>query len=538
MKRRDFHLTALAALLALGLHLDPAAAQEPKTGGSLTWGIETEAATLNPHRNGQDKTKLYLRNTYESLLYRTADAGYVPWLAKSYTVSPDGLTYTFTLRDDVKFTDGEALNAEAVVKNFEAVQDPAYAPSIAQGPAAKLASVRALDEHTVELKLKQIYAPFLDFAGSLDILSPQAFASEELQAGGPKIAGTGPFILKDYQKGQQLHYVRNPDYHWPPATAANQGPAYLDEVTYRILPESAVRSGALQSGQLDVIEGISGNDASIFRDDPQFTYQTAFNTGTPYSLFLNVEHGPTQDVKVRQAVQAAIDLASVIPSVYRGERTRAWGITTPIDSQFYDAKIEGSYGFDPARANQLLDEAGWTARDAEGYRTKDGKRLTIEVIQAQATVRDQRDVLLQALQAQAKQNAGIDLAIVYVDAGTYTERRKTGVFGGIANSNTPTDAVDIEYHYLPLSEGGTINYSRASDPELKEWLVKASGTLDQKERFALYSKLQDFALKDRALALPLYVPEDQVAAASYVQGISFRPFKQLPENAQGIWLDK
>ncbi|WP_136682811.1 ABC transporter substrate-binding protein [Falsirhodobacter xinxiangensis] len=526
------------AALALLLGTASLAAQEPVRGGTLTWGIETEAATLNPHINGQDKTKLYLRNTYESLLYRTADGDYIPWLAKAHTVSDDGLTYTFTLRDDVTFTDGQPLTAEAVVQNFIAQKDAAYARSAANGPAKNLTEARAIDDHTVELKLSQVYAPFLDFAAGLDIISPAAFASDQLQSGGTDIAGTGPFILAEYVKGQQLRYTRNEDYHWPPATAANQGPAYLDEVIYRILPESSVRTGALSSGQVNVIEGVSGNDAAIFRDDDAFTYQSAFNTGTPYSLFLNVEHGPTQDVEVRRALIAAIDVDAVIASVYRGERTRAWGITTPVDTHFYDKRIEGSYGFDAEQANTLLDNAGWTARDADGFRTKDGNRLTIEVIQAQATVRDQRDVLLQALQAQARQNAGIDLAIVYVDAGTYTERRNTGLFGAIANSNTPTDAVDIEYHYLPVKEGGSINYSRASNPELKQWLHEAAATHDRKARFDLYSRLQDFAIRDRALALPIYVPEDQIAAEATVHGISFRPFKQLPENAQGIWIEE
>lgn len=284
-----------------------------------------------------------------------------------------------------------------------------------------------------------------------------------------------------------------------------------------------------------MIEGISGNDAAVFKDNADFTYQTALNTGTPYSLFLNVTWGPTQDVKVRKALLASLDIDKILKAVYRGERTRAWGITSPIDPQFYDNSIENTYGADAEVANRLLEEAGWREKDAEGFRTKDGKRLTIDVVQAQATVRDQRDVLLQALQAQARQVAGIDLAINYVDAGTYTDRRKTGQFGSIANSNTPTDAIDIEYHYLPLQKGGTINYSRAEAPELAQWLNAAASTLDTKKRFEVYAKLQRFAIVDQAYAIPLYEPEDQVAAANYVKGITFRPFKQLPENAYDIW---
>ncbi|MGN6776765.1 ABC transporter substrate-binding protein [Rhizobium sp.] len=536
LMRRHF-LGLTAAMLVTGAlpSLGMAGDGTPISGGKLTWGVETEPATLNPQLNGQDKTKLLLRNAYESLLARTADGGYVPWLATEYKISDDGKTYTFKLRDNVTFTDGQKLDAQAVITNFTKLKDAAYSGSVSAGPVSRIVEAKALDDHTVSFTLNQVYAPFLDYAASLEILSPAAFNSTQLKSGGPEIAGTGPFILKRYAKGQDIQFVKNPAYNWAPKTSAHNGPAYLDEVTYRFLSESSVRTGALTSGQVDVIEGIAGNDASLFKDNSDFSYQTALNTGTPYSLFLNVTWGPTQDLKVRKALISAIDVDAVLKAVYRGERTRAWGITSPIDPQFYDKSIEAAYKPDPKAANALLDEAGWNARDADGFRTKDGKRLTIEVIQAQATVRDQRDVLLQALQAQARQNAGIDLKIVFVDAGTYTDRRKTGQFGSIANSNTPTDAIDIEYHYLPLDKGGSINYSRAFAPELSQWLNEAASTLDQKKRFDLYSKLQRFAILDQAYALPLYEPEDQVAAASYVKGISFRPFKQLPESAYDIW---
>lgn len=536
LMRRHF-LGLTAAMLVTGAlpSLGMAGDGTPISGGKLTWGVETEPATLNPQLNGQDKTKLLLRNAYESLLARTADGGYVPWLATEYKISDDGKTYTFKLRDDVSFTDGQKLDAQAVITNFTKLKDAAYSGSVSAGPVSRIVEAKALDDHTVSFTLNQVYAPFLDYAASLEILSPAAFNSTQLKSGGPEIAGTGPFVLKRYAKGQDIQFVKNPAYNWAPKTSAHQGPAYLDEVTYRFLSESSVRTGALTSGQVDVIEGIAGNDASLFKGNSDFSYQTALNTGTPYSLFLNVTWGPTQDLKVRKALISAIDVDAVLKAVYRGERTRAWGITSPIDPQFYDKSIEATYKPDPKAANALLDEAGWTARGADGFRTKDGKRLTIEVIQAQATVRDQRDVLLQALQAQARQNAGIDLKIVFVDAGTYTDRRKTGQFGSIANSNTPTDAIDIEYHYLPLDKGGSINYSRAFAPELLQWLNEAASTLDQKKRFDLYSKLQRFAIPDQAYALPLYEPEDQVAAASYVKGISFRPFKQLPESAYDIW---
>ncbi|GAJ92397.1 putative peptide ABC transporter substrate-binding protein [Rhizobium rhizogenes NBRC 13257] len=509
----------------------------PVKGGSLVYGVETEPNTLNPHLNGQAKAKLVLRNAYESLLARTADGGYVPWLAAGYEISDDGKTYTFKLREDVTFSDGEKLDAAAVVLNFTKLKEPLYSGSISAGYLSYVMEAKAADRHTVVLKLDRVYAPFLDGVASIDILSPRAFASTQIKSGGPEIAGTGPFILDRYVRGQEIHFVRNPDYKWAPASAGHQGPAYLDEVTYRFLSESSVRTGALISGQVDVIEGISGNDAALFKDNSDFTYQSALNPGTPYTLYLNTTYGPTKDVRVRKAVIAATDVGQIVDSVYRRDRTRAWGVLTPADKDFYDASIEGSYGFDPKLANQLLDEAGWTARDADGFRTKDGARLSIEIVQAQVTLRDQRDVLLQALQAQARQSAGIELILNNVDSGTYSERQKSGKYGAIPNSTTNQgNAVTIYFHYLPPDQGGSINYSRTEAPEVLAWLNKAASTLDAKERFATYADLQRFAIVEQAFGLPLYVPEDQIAASTRVRGVGFRPFKQLPENAYDIWL--
>ncbi|KVM58848.1 MULTISPECIES: ABC transporter substrate-binding protein [Burkholderia] len=524
---------ALLATLALA---PPALAQTPVQGGTLTWGVESEPRTLNPQLNGQDKVELLLRNAYESLLAQQPDGGYLPWLASAYQVSADGRTYRFTLREGVKFSDGAPLDAQAVARNFLNAREPAYSGGTNLARLiSHVADVKTPDARTVVITLDAPYAPFLTFAGRLPLLSPNAFGKAGLKSGGPEIAGTGPFILRRYVKGQQIEFERNPDYRWAPPNAGHQGPAYLERVVYRFLPESSVRTGALLSGQVEVIEGVSGNDAALIRGNPDFSYRQALNTGTPYSLFLNVGYGPTRDPKVRRALLAGLDVSGIVQSIYRGQRTRAWGITSPIDP-FYDGSLEKTYGNDPAQANRLLDEAGWRTRDAAGYRTRDGERLGIAVVQAQATVRDQRDVLLQALQAQARQRLGIDLKLQYVDDGTYTEARKSGKYGAIANSNTPPDGIDIEGHYLPFDRGGALNYSRAAAPELTRWLQAAAATRDRAERGKLYGQLQHFAIVEQAYALPLYEPEDQIAAATAVQGLRFRPFAQMPENPYDVWI--
>lgn len=535
--RLNNKVAVMATLSLLSISIASSfAADQPRSGGTLTWGVETEPNTLNPQLNGQSKAELILRVAYESLLARKADGSFVPWLAESYRVEDGGKRLQFTLRKDVHFSDGEKFNAQAVAENFRHIQDPAYcAGSSLCALGSHISTVETPDDNTLVITLKDAYSPFLSFAAGLKLISPKSWQSPQLKAGGTDLAGTGPFILQRYEKGQQLVYVKNKDYRWASANAAHQGPAWLDGVTYRFLPESSVRTGALLSGQVDLIEGVSGNDAAEFKDNPDYSYQHALNAGTPYSLFLNVEYGPTREQKVRQALLQGLDIDPILKSIYRGERTRVWGITSPVDP-LYDAGLEGKYGNNPTLGNQLLDEAGWTKRDVEGFRTKDGQRLSIEIIQAQATVRDQRDVLLQAIQAQARQRLGVELKLRYVDSGTYSDLRNSGQFGSIANSNTETDGIDIENHYLPVKAGGAINYSRTSAPELLPWLKAASSTLDTAARRGFYAQLQHFAIVQQAVAIPLYEPEDQIAAASYVHGAGFRPFKQMPENAYDIWL--
>ncbi|WP_186130978.1 ABC transporter substrate-binding protein [Burkholderia gladioli] len=539
--RGQARLATLVLAGALAGAAAGAARAAPPDGGTLNWGVETEPTTLNPQLNGQAKAELILRASFESLLARRPDGSYVPWLASAYQVSPDGRTLRFTLREDVSFSDGRRLDAAAVAANFTKMRDPAYcAQSPYCGIASRLVEARALDPRTVQLTLAEAYAPFLSFAASLKLISPAAYASPQLRAGGREVAGTGPFVLAAYRKGQQIEFVRNPNYHWAPATLGHQGPAYLERVIYRFLPESSVRTGALLSGQVDVIEGVSGNDAALIERQPTLAYLRAFNTGAPFSLYLNTTYGPTRDPRVRQALLQGLDLGALVAAIYRGKRARGWGIASPVDP-LYDRSIEHAYGNQPALANRLLDQAGWSGRDAAGYRTRldaagRPERLTIDVMQAQATLRDQRDVLMLGLQAQARQRLGIALSLRTVDAGSYVESRKAGRFGAIPNSNTDTDGIDIENHYLPVEHGGVINYSRADDPRLSVWLREAAQARDEATRKAIYARLQRVVIVEQADAIPLYQPEDQIAASRRVSGLAFRSFKQMPETPYDVRL--
>jgi ABC-type transport system substrate-binding protein len=158
-------------------------------------------------------------------------------------------------------------------------------------------------------------------------ISPKSLKeAKNLKAGGPELAGTGPFVLDRYTPGQEVHFTKNPAYNWAPAGAGHSGPAYLDQVTYRFLKESSVRVGALTSGQAQVIEGVPATDESLISANPGLGLRRGLNSGSAYSYYFNTAHAPFDDLRVRQAFREALDVPAVLAGVYRNTASRAWSV--------------------------------------------------------------------------------------------------------------------------------------------------------------------------------------------------------------------
>jgi peptide/nickel transport system substrate-binding protein len=540
---RRFRAIVVTALLlaggcSSGSSGSTADAGKPVSGGSLTWAVETEPITFNPHQYAQAKARLLVWNSFEALLTHDDKGGYLPWLASAYAVSPDGRTYTFTLRPGVTFSDGTKFDAAAVKANIDQLLVPNYAPGVAAVQLKNLDSVEVKDPSTVVFRLRKPDVLILDFVSSPQgaQISPKSLKeAKNLKAGGPELAGTGPFVLDRYTPGQEVHFTRNPAYNWAPANAGHTGPAYLDGITYRFLKESSVRVGALTSGQVQIIEGVPATDESLISTNPDLTLQRGLNSGSAYSYYFNTAHAPFDDVRIRQAFREALDVPAVLNGVYRNTATRAWSVIGPT-SPFYDKSLENTYGGDAAKAGQLLDQAGWSAKDAEGFRTKDGKRLTVRLVQSAPFIRDRRDVLAQAVQAAVKQSAGIDLQIQLVDQGTATKALADGAYELFDNSRADTDAGAALN--LLLYSTGSINRTGYKSPQLDKLLDDAVATTDPAKRTELYRQLQKLVITDQALVQPLYAPQDQIAASKSVGGVGFEPTAGVPVDAYRLWLSK
>ncbi|MFI0418923.1 ABC transporter substrate-binding protein [Spongiactinospora sp. 9N601] len=530
--RRLTPLLLVLALAACGGQ--PQKTAQSAQGGSLTWAIETQPVTLNPQQWSQNKARLLVFNQFDALVSRAEDGSFRPWLAKSWKVSEDGLTYTLHLRDDVTFHDGTKFDAAAVKANLDQFRVPGYNPQVLAIQLKAFDRAEVVGPATVKITLKEPDALFLDFLASpyAGQVSPKSLKNaKDVKFGGPDLVGTGPFVLNRYVQGQEIHYRRNPRYAWPPAGAAHQGPAHLAEITYRFLPEAAVRVGALTSGQVQVIEGVPATETALIRTDPSLTLLTSLNSGTAYSYYFNTTRPPFDDQRVREAFREAVDVDTVLKSVYQDTATRAWSVAGD-KSPFYDATLKDAYGGDVAKANALLDAAGWKARDADGYRVKDGKRLTVREVASAPYVRDRRDVLAQAVQAQVKQNAGIDFQVRIVDQGSAQKALDEGQYELFGNSRGDSDVGAALNLILPT--GGAINRTGYADPQVDGWLRAASATSDAAERKALYTKVQRKVVLDKAILFPLYVPADQIAAQRSVQGLGFDPASGTPASAYDV----
>ncbi len=528
---------AAAALAACGpaTTRGDADSSTPVSGGEVTWGVSVEPVCYNPQDSGQQNSYPIIRNFAESLVGKETDGSYTPWLAESWEISDDERTYTFTLREGVTFSDGTPLTAEIVKANYDRITPE---DSVLRGKPSFQAyeSSRAVDERTLEVTLSEPDAAFLDSVAGIwgSILAPAALESDTdlCRADDPALIGTGPFVFDEWVPGQQVSYTARDDYDWAPGYAAHTGPAYLDEATYRFLPEATVRTGALTAAQVDVIENVQVTDTQVFDDVPGFQYLSGPTTGTAFSLNINTREAPADDVRVRQALRDGFDLDAIIRGQYLGTVERAYSSIGP-DSPFFDDTLVGSWGDDIDGANALLDEAGWTERDAEGFRTKDGERLTIEVGYPQPYVRDERDILLQAIQSELKENIGLDLDLQIITGAAFSDQTANGTWTVYPNTLATADPTNL-FRSLFSSEG--FLYMGADEEHTLDGLIDDSmHSLDQDARKAAFDAIQEQVVSD-ARYIPLYHPVYTLAAGEHVHGLSFEPQLDSPASSYDVWV--
>lgn len=495
-----------------------------RDGGALTFATDKEPECFDTQVSQSDISAVIMRNVYESLVVQTKDGGFQPWLATKWTVSPDGRTYTFTLKDGVRFSDGTPFDATAVKTNLDRIADPKTKSKYAISLLGPYDGSRVVDGRTVEVRFKRRFATFLRSASTtyLGFHSPKSIEEHgsRLCAGGPAQVGTGPFLLRSYTRGQQAVLERNPRYSSPPTGAAHTGPAHLDRLTFRFVPDPTVRVGSAVSGQVDAADFVPPNELPKVQRASGLQLVSADVPGIGYTWYLNTTAAPFDDRDVRLAVQKAFDADQAVKAVYFGAYDRSWSPLTPA-TPAYDGALKGTWGFDPKGAAALLDRAGWTARDAAGYRTKDGKRLSTRLLFVPQYTSEDRAALDQALQADLKQ-AGIELRLVPLDAAAYEPVRNAGKYGliGFAWGGADPDLLRTLFASDQLFDDGGNNAARLNDPQVDRWLEEGGATADPQARKAPYAQVQQKLIAD-GVALPTAVQRRQIAVRRGVSGLRF-----------------
>ncbi|MGC0144151.1 ABC transporter substrate-binding protein [Pseudactinotalea sp. Z1732] len=484
---------------------DPATPEDAAGGGTLIYATgDAEPTCLDPHVGGNYPQALISTQYLEPLLGRDADGTILPWLATDWEVSDDGLTWDFTLAEGVTFTDDTPFDAEAVRINVEHVQDPDTASSTGYLAMEKVERVEAVDDHHARFHLAEPDSALLEsLTQPWNAMQSPAGIDRGMDANCAAPVGTGPFVVQEWVPQQHVTLVRNPDYTSGVPRAENDGVAHLDQITWRFIPDPATRYAALQSGEVHVID--NPEPEAIAGAGEDIEYIDAPRPGSVNRLELNGGQAPFDDERVREAFIRAADVGPGIDTLYAGVAEQAFSPLSSIEPYAY--ADESLFSTDPQAAERLLDEAGWSEFDDDGYRVRDGRRLSVRIpVSTNQSVAAEQS-LLEQVQANTRA-VGFEVILNPVDLSTWYGDLAAHDYEAVTAPYTKVgpDVLRILYHsdsLVPAPSGYFANLAQVDDPELDALLERAVATDDETEREELYTQAQARVLEGFHI-LPLY----------------------------------
>ncbi|NDJ36320.1 MAG: hypothetical protein GYB64_16825 [Chloroflexi bacterium] len=487
-------LASLILILTLA-----ACAAEPPPSPDLVYGLTLVPSGIDPHIHASAELGIPLRSVYDTLVYFDEETGtYVPGLATDWTISADGTVYTFTLREGVTFHDGTPFDAEAVRTSFERILEPVNNSAKAAGLLGPVEAVTVLDERTVQLTLSEPFPPLLDGLSQpyTGIASPAALADHDTATYQFNQVGTGPYRFVEYRVNDRLVLERNPDYTWAPPLTVTDGIPQVERIIFRFFPDPATRITALESGDVQVIGELFPADARRIQTGSGLSLQQVSIPGQPQQFFLNTQRPPTDDPLVRQALIIGTDRQAIASSVFEGYRPIAYG---PISAatRYYDANLAGLYAFDPEQATLLLDTAGLTDTDEDGWRDRDGQPVVIKLVTPPWGLNPDVAVLLKQ-QWETFLNLRVDIDEV-ASFPMLSEVAASGDYNAIGLNFFGYDPVLINGFYMT---GARLNWSGVADAELDQLLAAAQRETNPTARADLYAQIQR-RIMDLALVLPI-----------------------------------
>ena len=376
-------LTLAACSGSSGSTASTTAAGQPKDGGNLTFLIqEFPTGWVSSESNISSYEGNLWGEITDKLVY-VSDTGQVsPWIATSWQTEDNAEKYVLHLKPGVTFSDGEPLNAAAVVDNITlwAKGDPSRGiAKVGLFPALYFEKAVAVNTDTVEVDFSKPtlgFIPTLGYHGSI-LLAPKTLAlSVNQQANLLAEIGSGPFVVKSYQTGVSYTLVRRAGYDWGPPALGHTGPAYLDSITYKVVADESTREQAVVAGDAQVDFNVTPSDIPSL-ESQGFTVATPRYLGFVDGFEVDAGAGPTSSLQVRQALQHAINRTQILDTVY----PKGWDLAESfIQSNVPEAANDSTlFSYDPSLSQQLLTKAGWVL-GADGYRHKGGQTLSFTLV--------------------------------------------------------------------------------------------------------------------------------------------------------------
>ena len=518
MTTRKFILVFLLALLLIV----PAGGCRSRNGNAFVIALGDNIRTIDPIGSPSvDAASERVRTLiFNSLVKKDERFDYTPELASNILRSDDGLTFSFTLRDGVKFHDGRVLSSADVKYTLDLVFSSSFAKSASffEGTGDQkrsiIKSVDAPDARTVIVTLTKPWVGLLSNLVPVAIIPKDSYESQKTHP-----LGTGPFKFVSYDNAQQVCDVEAFSEYW-------EGAPKLQTVRVRVIADMNAMQSELQAGRVDIAPlptSLSPDAVKRLEQDPNLQVKV-FGGSNVFLLTINTASPPLDNVKVRQAIAHSIDRESLIRDLLLGYGTIAHSI---IPEQSWSYTPGTTYSFDPARAKQLLDEAGFTDPDGDGPRMRFAKPVVYKVSGSSIAGRQYAGVIQNYLK-----NVGIPVEIQTPEANTLFDELRRGNFQiaysqWVGGNQDPIFYKDLfATSEIPTETRPSRNRSRYSNPELDKLLEEAVNTFDRQKGKELYTRIQQIVSTDVPI-FPLWYGSNIVIARKNVGNIQV--------NASGDW---
>ncbi|GAA1150477.1 ABC transporter substrate-binding protein [Ornithinicoccus hortensis] len=490
----------------------PASAPEEVTpGGALRFAVGSDQGCVDPQQVGSNDTIYSIRHLVDSLTDQDPETGeIVPWLAESWEVNDDASAYTFHLQEGATFSDGTPVDAEAVKTNLDRATDIGARGALIKGYLDGYAGTTVEDDRTFTVEFDRPNAQFLQATSThtLGLLSPESAAQSDDERCA-SVVGSGPFTLENYEPNSSITLAKREGYDWGSSLWQHTGEAYLDTLEFSVVPESGVRSGSLQSGQVDVIGNIAPQDEEPLKAaDAQLLARA--NPGIPFGLYVNHDNEVLSDPAVTEAIALAINREEIVETVYTTYNVPATSVlasTTPL----YADQSE-HLRFDPVAAEAALTEAGY-AKGEDGVYAKDGQRASFDILwfNNAATNAPTLELIQQQLAS-----VGIEVTLTEGQVADWAATVAEGNFDANWGNITRADADILRGSF----HTGLANSYRLEPSDLDDVLEAQAGAADPAERAELAARAQAQIVTERHV-VPVVELTTVLGVGPTVQGVAF-----------------